>query len=90
MMNPVMMIPFIFAPIVVILLAYAGFSTGIMAPTYIPILSALPIGVTEFLSSGSFANFLFPVVALPIAILIYYPFFKVYEKQLIEKEASEN
>lgn len=42
-----------------------------------------------FLSTMDIKAFLLIIVLIIIDILIYYPFFKIYEKQLVQQEISE-
>ena len=61
-----------------------------MVPPSVPILSVMPIGVGLFLSSNSITNFLFPFVGTALAMIIYYPFVKVYDKQKLDEEGLAN
>jgi len=33
-------------------------------------------------------NLIFPFLLIPVTMLIYYPFYKVYEAQLVKKEQA--
>lgn len=85
-LNPILIVPMILSCAAVFVLGYIGFITGILVPPSIPILSVMPIGVGLFLSSNSITNFLFPFVGTALAMLIYYPFVKVYDKQKLDEE----
>lgn len=86
--NPMMSIPYIGSTVVIVLLSWAAYATGIITPTFIPIMSLMPIGVANFLGTMNINNFIFVMVMIPVSVLVYYPFFKIYEKQLIEKEQA--
>jgi len=86
--NPILGIPYILAPMVITVLAWIGYATGILVPGYIVVLSLLPLGVAEFFSTLSWTNLVFPYLMIPVSMLIYYPFYKIYERQLIKKEAE--
>lgn len=86
MYNPLMMIPFIFNPILVMLAFWLLYSVHFFQIPYIMIGSLMPIGVSEVLGSLAWQNAFMPVVGFIIAGLCYYPFFKVYEKKLIASE----
>ncbi len=88
MYNPVLAIPFIFNPIITMLICYAGYALGIFKPAFISITANLPIGFAQYLTTLSWTNLLIPVIAFVVAFICYYPFFKVYEKGLIEKESA--
>lgn len=88
-LNPVFFVPFVLAPILnvwifkffVDVFGMNGFSYFLPWPTPGPIGIVLGTGI---------APLSFVVVALLIAVdaIIYYPFFKVYDKQILEKELS--
>ena len=86
--NPILGIPYILAPLVITFLAWIGYATGLLKPGFIMMLSLLPIGLSEFFSTLSWTNFIFPYLMIPISMVIYYPFLKIYERQLIAKETA--
>lgn len=88
MYNPIMGIPFILTPLVSVFVLWIGYSIGFFKPSYILIMSLMPIGVGEFLGSLAWQNIFIPVVVLILSLVIYYPFFKAYEKQLVAKEEA--
>ena len=88
MYNPILAIPYILTPIVGMALMYIGFMTGFLKPSYILIMSLMPMGVGEFLGTMSWTNALFPFLMIPVSMLINYPFYKAYEHQLVDKEAA--
>ena len=92
MYNPLMLIPFVLCPLVVMGFLWLGYSFGILALPQVLILSCLPIGLSQFMSALDWRNAVFPFVMLPICWIVYYPFFKIYEKQCIarENEVKEN
>ncbi|MGL5245899.1 MAG: PTS sugar transporter subunit IIC, partial [Sarcina sp.] len=56
MFNPIMSIPFIIAPIVSMILSWFGYYLGILTMPYIPVLTLLPIGISQFMGTLSIAN----------------------------------
>ena len=89
MYNPIMAIPYILTPIVVMLLGWLCYATGILQPAFVMMGGLLPMGVGEFFGSLSWTNAVFPYLMIIVSYLIFLPFFKVYEKQLIAKEKAE-
>lgn len=89
-LNPILIVPMILSSAAVFVLGYIGFISGILVPPSVPILSVMPIGVGLFLSSNSITNFLFPFVGTALAMIIYYPFVKVYDKQKLDEEGLAN
>lgn len=86
MYNPIMCIPFVLNVAVGFFFYWLGYATGILTPAWIPVFAALPIGVGSYLGSLSIVNALWDVLMIPISGLIYFPFFKAYERQLIKQE----
>lgn len=88
-LNPIMVIPFVLCPIILVLIGYALIQTGIVvAPIGILGLGTMPPFISG-LMQGSVSWGIYQVVAVLISILIYYPFFKVIDKQACEREMSE-
>lgn len=88
-LNPILGIPFIIAPIVTGILGYAASALGIVHLQHIVLWSMLPLGMQNFIQAGSWTNFVAEYVLVAVSALIYYPFFKVYEKQLIAEAENE-
>lgn len=88
-LNPVLMIPFIFAPILNAIIAWIATSLGLVnrvvaiAPWTLP----GPIGA-YFATSGDFRAAFLSLFLIILSVLVYLPFFKMYDKQLVEKENS--
>ena len=88
MYNPILCIPFILNSVITMIICYFGYMLNIFKPAYISITANLPIGFAPYLTTLSWTNILIPVIAFVVAFVCYWPFFKVYEKQLMEKEAA--
>ena len=86
--NPILAIPFILVPFVNSILGYILYQTGILPIPYIGMWSLMPVGVGEFLRTMSFRSFLIAWLMVALGVVIYYPFFKAYEKQLLKQEAE--
>lgn len=87
MYNPILCIPFILNSVITMIICYFGYMLNIFKPAYISITANLPIGFAPYLTTLSWTNIFIPVIAFAVAFVCYWPFFKVYEKQLVEKEA---
>jgi len=89
MYNPILCIPYILNVQVVTLLYYLGYKTGFLGIAYIPLMSSLPLGISSFFTTLNWHNLLWDYLMLIPTGLIYYPFFKVYEKHCVEQERAE-
>jgi PTS system cellobiose-specific IIC component len=90
MLNPILAIPFMLVPAITAILVWIGYSIGFFVPPHIFMFSVMPIGFMEFFSSLAWQNIFIPVIGLVVGLIVYYPFLKVYEKQLLENEAKAN
>lgn len=89
-LNPMFFVPFILTPMVNVVVYKAFIDIlGMNAMTYLlPWTTPAPIGI--FLSSGfDPLSILLVIVLLIVDVLIYYPFFKVYDNERYEIELNE-
>lgn len=87
-LNPLMAIPFILSPMVVATLAYVFTVIGIVPePSGVSMALGTPIIMTGFLQ-GSWRIVVLQVLLVFVAALIYYPFFKMADKQAYEQETA--
>jgi PTS system cellobiose-specific IIC component len=88
-LNPIMMIPFIFVPALIVTINYIAFSLGLV---HVPIVMqpfTVPLGISGFIATGGdFRGSLLQFFDLAISALIYYPFFKAWESTLIAREEA--
>ncbi|MCF0112292.1 MAG: PTS lactose transporter subunit IIBC, partial [Erysipelotrichaceae bacterium] len=76
----------IIPPIVLYILLAIGFCPVPSAPMQ---MWYLPIYIQGFLSTGSIMGVVTVVILTVVSLLIWYPFFKVWDKAEAEKEALE-
>jgi len=87
--NPILMIPFIINGFLLPAIVYPILRSGIITiPAQPNQLWFLPIGVSTYMVSQDWKGLILLVVTLAISGLVYYPFFKVYEKQCVDKEKT--
>ena len=83
-----MLIPFIICPIVLVCLGYALIQFGIVtAPIGILGLGSMPPLISGIMQ-GSLSWGIYQLVAVVISIIIYYPFFKIYEKKSLQEQSE--
>ncbi len=87
-LNPIMAIPFILAPVAAATVTYLATSIGLVSRTFLMVPWALPNPIASYLATGGDwrAVVLF-AVNLAVTGAVWYPFFKIYDKQLAAKEA---
>lgn len=87
--NPILAIPFIITPIVTVGLTYIAQVFNLIGTGHIVDPSFTPFFIQAYLSSLDFRNVIFTFILVGLSILIYYPFFKVYEKNTLQMESNK-
>lgn len=86
-MNPIVVIPWIIAPMVVTGFTYFTMATGIVPlPTGVTVPWTVPIGISGYLATNSIRGSLLQVVNLLIVFIIWFPFLKALDKTNVKKE----
>ncbi|WP_437612374.1 PTS sugar transporter subunit IIC [Erwinia sp. V71] len=88
-MNPLLFIPFITAPLVNAIIAWTATRTDLVnhVVSLAPWTTPGPIGAA-WSTGWDFRAIILVLVLIGVSTLIYYPFFKMYERQLLEQEAE--
>ncbi|GGV10488.1 cellobiose phosphotransferase system IIC component [Lactobacillus acetotolerans DSM 20749 = JCM 3825] len=85
--NPYLIIPFIINPMVLASVAYFAIKIGFVGYVNTAIAWVLPVGVGAWLGTGgNFPAVIIAFLNLLISVLIYYPFFKLYDNKLVKQE----
>ncbi|MEG0275952.1 MAG: PTS transporter subunit EIIC [Coprobacillus sp.] len=88
-MNPILAIPFILAPIVMTVVSYLFTVSGLIPMMMAKLPFTLPAPLAAVMSTDwSIMAGVLVVINFFIALAIYYPFFKMFEKQQLQKEAE--
>lgn len=92
MFNPILMIPFIIGGLVSAISFWLACSWGLLTAPYVLVTGTFPIFVDGFLKALDFRYFIFTIFLIIVLFFIWYPFFKIYDNQLLakEKEAELN
>lgn len=90
--NPLLMIPFIINGIIAPSIVYFALNAGLCnIPSQLYQMSFLPTGINAFFVSNDFRGIILWAVVFVVTSVVYYPFWKAYEKQelLLETESKE-
>jgi PTS system cellobiose-specific IIC component len=87
-MNPTLAVPFIVAPLVCAIDAWAAFHFGLVTRPHLDILWTLPAPIGAFGSTGDPKALLLLAVNLGAAYLIYAPFVRRYDQRQLALEAA--
>ena len=89
-MNGKLAAPFVAAPVILVILSWCAMHFGAVRPPYIEVVWTLPAPIGAYLSSGGDARALvLQLVNLAIAFLVWWPFVRRYDRQLVAGEAQE-
>jgi cellobiose PTS system EIIC component len=89
-LNPIFMIPFIITPIVTVTVTYLSMKTGIVAkPAGIAVPWTMPPIIGGYLATGGkISGSILQLVNLVISFAIYFPFFKMWDRQKAKEEKA--
>ena len=88
--NPLLMIPFLINGIVAPTITYFTLKAGLVnIPSQLYQMSFLPTGLNAYFVCNDFRGVILWAVIFVLCSVIYYPFWKAYEKQEIAKESEE-
>ncbi len=88
-LNPIMMVPFVCVPVIIVTINYIVFAIHLV---HVPVVIqpfTVPIGISGFIASGGdIRGSILQICDLAISALLYYPFFKAWERILVAREAA--
>jgi PTS system cellobiose-specific IIC component len=88
-MNPILAIPFILSPVVAAIVAYGATAAGFVSKVSIIAPWTLPAPIGAYVATGGdWRAAVLVIVNIILTAIIYYPFFKAYEKKMIQEEHS--
>ncbi|WP_036079628.1 PTS sugar transporter subunit IIC [Listeria cornellensis] len=89
-LNPMLIIPFIFIPLITTTIAYFATTLGFISPTYVMAPWTLPAPIGAYLSTGGdWRAIVLVLVNIGISFVIYIPFFKMYDQKLLDEEQAQ-
>ncbi|RDI41393.1 PTS sugar transporter subunit IIC [Falsibacillus pallidus] len=90
-LNPILIIPFVITPLITGTLSYIIVAAGIVTPTYVMAPWTLPAPIGAYLATGGdWKAIILVFVNIAISFFIYFPFFKMYDKKMMEEEHSQS
>jgi cellobiose PTS system EIIC component len=88
-LNPILIIPFIGAPILNAIVSYIVTSLGLVDRVIMTAPWTLPGPIGAFIATGGdWRAIILNLALILLSIIVYYPFFKVYDKKQLESEKS--
>ncbi|MGG7178013.1 PTS sugar transporter subunit IIC [Clostridium paraputrificum] len=87
--NPYLFIPFVFGTPLVGALSFSIFKAGIVRPPVVHV-GGTPVPLAQYLTTMDWKAVVLFFAIIAIGVLMYYPFFKLYERSLEKKDASND
>lgn len=81
--NPYFLVPFVLTPILLSLVSYFAFFTGLVPLTISKVVWTAPIFLSGYISTGSINGVVLQMVNLALSAGIYLPFVRLYERHMI-------
>ncbi|MBL1224426.1 PTS sugar transporter subunit IIC [Enterococcus sp. BWR-S5] len=90
-LNPALAIPFVLAPVVCTFITYFAFTTGIVPGMGYPLAAVwtVPGVFAGVIATASIRGGLLVVFNFLVYLVIYYPFFKTYERKMVQQELGD-
>ena len=79
-LNPIFLIPYLLAPMVMFILSYAAVYAGLVPHVTHTVEWTTPVVLSGYLATGSVAGSILQAVCLTIGVLIYLPFLRLFEE----------
>src|SRR5438309_3203691 len=88
-LNPLMMIPFVLVPVIIVTINYIVFAAGLV---HVPVVLqpfTVPLGISGFVATGGdIRGSILQFFDLAVSALIYFPFFRAWERILVAREEA--
>jgi len=89
--NPLLMIPMWITAIVLPVITYLAQVTGMVAiPVEVFNMWYCPVFISSWLVNHSLSGLALTAINLAVAAMIFFPFFKIYDRQQLKLEQEEN
>nr|WP_238526724.1 PTS transporter subunit EIIC [Carnobacterium sp. 17-4] len=89
-LNVVLLVPFILAPMVNVVVAYLAMASGLVPLTRTVASWTMPPIISGFLVTGSISGSILQIVLIVLDVLLYLPFFIAVEKRFKAEELGES
>ena len=87
--NVGLFVPFICAPLASGAVAYVAIATHMVPKIIVQQPWPTPVGLSGMIATASWQGFVLSVVCAIVAFLIWFPFIKHYDSQLLKKEQAD-
>lgn len=85
-LNPILMIPFVVIPMILAIIAWIATRLGLVGRVITIAPWTLPGPIGAFFATGDIRAAILNIVLIILSIIMYYPFFKMYDNKLYKEE----
>lgn len=85
-LNPILMIPFVVIPMILAVIAWIATKLGLVGRVITIAPWTLPGPIGAFFATGDIRAAILNIVLIILSIIMYYPFFKMYDNKLYKEE----
>ncbi len=86
--NPALAIPFMLAPIASMSVYYFSMKLNLINAVVAQVPWPTPVGIGAFLGTADWRAIIVSIICTIVAFLVYYPFIRAYDNQLLKEEAG--
>ncbi|TXX29408.1 PTS sugar transporter subunit IIC, partial [Escherichia coli] len=84
-----LLIPFLFTPVVNVVIAYFAMSVGLLHKTIgVAVPWTTPPLISGFLATGHISGVIWQIILIAVDVLCYLPFFLIMDKAQLDKEIN--
>lgn len=89
-LNPILIIPFVLTPIITALITWFAMSANLVSRVVFLAPWTLPGPIGAYLATGGdWRASVLNILLIILSIIIYYPFFKLYDKKMLTEEQTD-
>lgn len=88
-LNPILAIPFVVGPVINTTITYIAMSLGFVNKVSVMAPWVLPAPIKAVMATNDWRAAVLVLINFAVSITIFYPFFKMYEKNLIKEENQQ-
>lgn len=88
-LNPILMIPFVVIPMILSIIAWIATRLGLVGRVITIAPWTLPGPIGAFFATGDIRAAILNVVLIILSVIMYYPFFKMYDNKLYKEEHED-
>ena len=88
-LNPILMIPFVVIPMILSIIAWIATRLGLVGRVITIAPWTLPGPIGAFFATGDIRAAILNIVLIILSVIMYYPFFKMYDNKLYKEEHED-